>query len=610
MASNNSTIIASSGLSTTNLTDEVISNRTLFDQLISLPTAMADNKDLLLLEARLVFTAMACIYIGSHGALRRPPSAKLPERGRKRRGKIQRDSEEPFVQGLMPSDAYMFPILAGTVLVSLYYIIKWLEDPAILNQILRVYFSVMSLASLGKLFADMLHLATTFIFPSVWTSSYGRLYHIGQSMQGQWFTKGTSTEEVPDEKKTTPFPGRCSEMKLSDSKTAKLWQARRLLRGNWSYRIFVNGLINQSSEFKFNDVLGVVLAVVTNLVYYATESAFLSNVMGYAFSYTGIMLISPTTFATGSSVLFGLFFYDIYMVFYTPYMITVATKLDVPIKLVFEGPTRASMLGLGDIVIPGLFIALCLRFDNYMYYRKQQKLVPVELTTEDTSSGEPATKQETKRMVVKPDYANPQGQWGDRFWATKLSKMLSPDATPALKASAFPKIYFHAAMTGYLIGMTVTLVMLLTFKHGQPALLYLVPSVVFATWATAAVRGEVREMWAYTEDGSLDKEDVVVEVDGNGQVIKEIEDDKPEEEKKNKTSSGTDATSTTNEQPEGESPSTSTDQKARPEGNSPSTSTHQKARKEASPSHDDEDEHQSGRPTFQFSIWAPTNKSP
>ena len=39
-------------------------------------------------------------------------------------------------------------------------------------------------------------------------------------------------------------------------------------------------------------------------------------------------------------------------------MVTVATSLDVPIKLVFPGPVRSSILGLGDIVIPGIVIAL------------------------------------------------------------------------------------------------------------------------------------------------------------------------------------------------------------------------------------------------------------
>ena len=57
-------------------------------------------------------------------------------------------------------------------------------------------------------------------------------------------------------------------------------------------------------------------------------------------------------------------------------MVTVAKSFDAPIKLVFpqdllvNGPIAANnfaMLGLGDIVIPGIFIAMMLRFDVRYY---------------------------------------------------------------------------------------------------------------------------------------------------------------------------------------------------------------------------------------------------
>jgi len=63
-----------------------------------------------------------------------------------------------------------------------------------------------------------------------------------------------------------------------------------------------------------------------------------------------------------------LFFYDIFFVFGTDVMLTVAKNIDAPIKLLFprdwsvEEP-KFSLLGLGDIVLPGLFIAMCLRYD-------------------------------------------------------------------------------------------------------------------------------------------------------------------------------------------------------------------------------------------------------
>ena len=49
-------------------------------------------------------------------------------------------------------------------------------------------------------------------------------------------------------------------------------------------------------------------------------------------------------------------------------MLTVAKNVDAPIKLQFPrdlstDPKQFSILGLGDIVIPGIFMSLCLRFD-------------------------------------------------------------------------------------------------------------------------------------------------------------------------------------------------------------------------------------------------------
>jgi minor histocompatibility antigen H13 len=55
-------------------------------------------------------------------------------------------------------------------------------------------------------------------------------------------------------------------------------------------------------------------------------------------------------------------------------MVTVAKSFEAPIKLVFPqdllekglGADNFAMLGLGDIVLPGIFIALLLRFDVHL----------------------------------------------------------------------------------------------------------------------------------------------------------------------------------------------------------------------------------------------------
>jgi minor histocompatibility antigen H13 len=317
MATKNSTDLLLDGLSLVNITTSTAPNQTFFDKLAVIPTTLILHRELLYLEARVIFAALGCIYIASYGALRRPPSAKSPKKDRNGKETKHEDDDDQYIQGLLPSDAIMFPILAGTVLVGLYYLIKWLEDPDILNKFFQFYFSAMSLGSLGKLFADSLHFLTGFVFPTVWTDRNGKLYHIDSSKRGQWHTKDGSNQRVRDMKKMTPFPGWFSELRLADSTTKLVWEIRRLFLEHWTVRFVIHGIISEKAKVKFNGILGFVFAIIANLVYYTTNSALLANVMGYGLSYVGIIIMSPTTFATGTGVLVGLFFYDIVMVFYT-----------------------------------------------------------------------------------------------------------------------------------------------------------------------------------------------------------------------------------------------------------------------------------------------------
>ena len=98
----------------------------------------------------------------------------------------------------------------------------------------------------------------------------------------------------------------------------------------------------------------------------------MNNILGISFCIQSIERISIGSYKIGAILLVGLFFYDIFWVFGTDVMVTVAKSLDGPIKLLFprvlpniaEGiKGEFSLLGLGDIVIPGLFVALLLRLD-------------------------------------------------------------------------------------------------------------------------------------------------------------------------------------------------------------------------------------------------------
>ena len=102
-------------------------------------------------------------------------------------------------------------------------------------------------------------------------------------------------------------------------------------------------------------------------VYYSlTKNWIASNVFGLCFSINAIQLLSLDSFKTGMIMLSGLFFYDIFWVFGTEVMVSVAKNFDAPIKVIWprniigfvldaaNEEHNFTMLGLGDIVIPGM----------------------------------------------------------------------------------------------------------------------------------------------------------------------------------------------------------------------------------------------------------------
>lgn len=155
-------------------------------------------------------------------------------------------------------------------------------------------------------------------------------------------------------------------------------------------------------------------------------------------------------------------------------MVTVAKGIDAPIKILASKtnpftstPTDFAMLGLGDIVVPGLVVALCLRFDLSRYAK-----------------------------------ANP-----------------TKDVTAR---STFPKPYFYCATVSYIIGLLTTMTVMHQTQHAQPALLYLSPAcsesaspwykqeaetngaVVLGPIILATVRGELSLLRKWTDNAEED----------------------------------------------------------------------------------------------------------
>ena len=208
-------------------------------------------------------------------------------------------------------------------------------------------------------------------------------------------------------------------------------------------------------EFSYEEALSCILVMPAVIWYVITRHWISNNMLGVSFSLQAIEHIAIGSFQIGCILLIGLFFYDIFWVFGTPVMVTVAKGLDAPIKLLFPRPMgqNMSLLGLGDIVIPGIFIALLLRFDEHLCQ----------------VSNAAAEKAEGKSAVIR-------------------------------RSETYKKrMYFIAGMVGYFIGIATTLAVMILFDAAQPALLYIVPSVILIPLITAAAHKEVGLLFSFSD---------------------------------------------------------------------------------------------------------------
>ena len=151
-------------------------------------------------------------------------------------------------------------------------------------------------------------------------------------------------------------------------------------------------------------------------------------------------------------------------------MVTVAKSFDAPIKLLFPQTSweeRPSMLGLGDIVIPGIFIALMLRYDHFHFKGREAG----------------STKRAASAAAVR----------------AKPHVHLHSSSTAVAPAGPRSTPFFDVVMVAYFVGLSVTVAVMYYFKAAQPALLYLVPACLGSSVAVAWYHGEVMQMFRYTE---------------------------------------------------------------------------------------------------------------
>ncbi|THH30820.1 hypothetical protein EUX98_g3392 [Antrodiella citrinella] len=311
--------------------------------------------DLLSSYAGLMTLAAVSIYAGSFGSL-------VPAKRKATDGTVIEDEEdeEDVPDRLSSADAWMFPIFGSVVLLGLYLVVKYFGKEWI-NWLLQWYFTLAGVGSVGKSLIAVVKLA------------------VGVERWRQFDRNRILVTKGP----------------------------RELV----------------SLSLRTPSILLIPFGALPSVLYNfgpstTRRSALLTDVLALSFSHNALSLLKLDSFKTGCVLLSALFVYDIWWVFGTEVMVKVATTLDVPIKLlwakslVFSTERGFTMLGLGDVVIPGMFVALALRYD----YRRAS-----------------------------------QG---------------SPIAT-------FSKPYFTAALSAYLLGLGTTMFVMHFFRKAQPALLYL-----------------------------------------------------------------------------------------------------------------------------------------
>lgn len=306
-------------------------------------------------------------------------------------------------------DAILFPVFGSVALCSLYMAYKFL-DPYYVNLLLTSYLTLIGTIASGETFDIALK--------PVWMVLFRKEHSL--NLKFSFWPFGTSAN---------PFT----------SSTA------------W-HRIF-------------SYICSLCLAVLWTL----TKSWICHNLFAISFSIQAIALVAIGSFKVAIILLSGLFVYDIFWVFGTEVMITVAKSFEGPAKLIFPvsfSPWTQSILGLGDIVIPGIFISMCLRFDNYMH----------ELALRRAHKKTDGDELETKKLAFVDIHAK------------------------------FGKFYFWVVMVSYELGLITTGSVMYIFQHPQPALLYLVPFCVFSLFGAATFNGEVKDVLSFKEDKICSKD--------------------------------------------------------------------------------------------------------
>lgn len=393
----------------------------------------------------MLLVTVSTVYIGSRFALK---CWKI-EAGSS--GVVSEDADgneihRPAGEQMQTRDAMMFPVIGSCVLFSLYCVYKFLPKEWV-NLVIKAYFFIFGCLVLAQKLAQILSATLP-------EATVHQLLAVEYSAPNPtWAFERVEQALMPVLRRV---PGLGYNEPLPEGEEAPA----------------------PSEPFmplSLLDLLALAAAVCVSILYVATGSWICSNAFGIAFSVQGIEMLSLGSFFNGCILLCGLFIYDVFWVFGTDVMVTVAKSFDAPIKLLFpqfapfgvEEIGSPSMLGLGDIVIPGIFVALLLRYDIWRQVQRVRGIAE--------RYGRKLSKKESHNLDCLYCHMEKHG------------RTLNP-------------IYFTSNLIAYVSGLAITVAVMYTFKAAQPALLYLVPACLGTSIVLALVRGDMRTLWNYTEN--------------------------------------------------------------------------------------------------------------
>lgn len=293
----------------------------------------------------------------------------------------QKESGEE-IETMSTKEAMMFPLIASCTLFGIYIVFKLFSKEHI-NGLLACYFFILGVIALTRMSSTLVHKFWPF------TRCNNQQYDFNFS--------------------------------LTEGSTIK------------------SNILVFKTLFDREAIMCFILALAVGVWYIVKKHWIANNIFGLAFAVNGIEFLQLNQILNGCILLGGLFFYDIFWVFGTDVMVSVAKSFDAPIKLIFPQDLiehgiyadKMALLGLGDIVIPGIFIAILLRYD----------------------------------ISLKRD----------------------------------SKLYFYTSFLAYIIALFLTIFVMHVFKHAQPALLYIVPLCLILPLTVALIKGDLKTMFAYRD---------------------------------------------------------------------------------------------------------------